>query len=310
MPNSSRLITPLLLLAMLGCGDSGDASASGAPAPTTAKPAVEPQPQTHPGAQAERALRGTIDIDPLLGLETGQHACVYLMGWRGLRQGPPQIVRKLTTTKMPVSFSMDARDLAAAGTIAGDWILVARLDGDSDAAPEEGDLQGEARGFVTADGPPARIFLTKRLTVEDARHAKLIAEAVAAAGAPPATPVPKTGPRIKGTISLAEEFGDMNGTRTLFVILKDKALPRGMPRAVMMVNQPQFPVTFDMGVEHIPLEVDNKEDLLAGQLYLTARLDDDGSFMGAPGDIELAAPLPVTADGKPVKLVLDTRRKN
>jgi hypothetical protein len=66
-----------------------------------------------------------------------------------------------------------------------------------------------------------------------------------------------------------------------------------------------------MGVEHVPpIGVENPEDLLAGQLYLTARLDGDGSFMGEAGDIELAAPVPVTADQKPVKVVLDTRREN
>ena len=93
-------------------------------------------------------------------------------------------------------------------------------------------------------------------------------------------------------------------------MLKDKALPRGMPRAVLMVDRPRFPLEFDIGVEHVPLNVENREDLLAGQLYLTARLDEDGNFMGEPGDIELAAPVPVTADSKPLDVLLDTRRTN
>jgi len=289
----------LLVLAAVGCSDSSDVAASSATTPTlSAPPAAE-------SAAPTRALRGSIDIDPLLGVESGSHACIFLTGWRGIRQGPPQIMRKLTSTRMPVSFTMDARDLTAAGTISGDWILVARLDGDGDAAVGEGDIQGTAPDFVTADGTPARIFLTEKFTAEDVRHTKLLAAPVTA----PAAAEPKSGPRFKGSIALAEEYASMNGTRTLFVMLKDKALPRGMPRAVLRVDKPQFPATFDMGVEHIPLAVENPEDLLAGQLYLTARLDGDGNFMGAPGDIELAAPVPVTADQEPVKVMLDTRRQ-
>lgn len=304
----------VLVLTVFGCGDSGDASASSATAPSTAQPAPAAVP---PGTA--RGLRGSVDIDPLLGSEPGQHACLYLMGWRGIRQGPPQLVRKLDRTTMPVPFALDARDLAAAGTITGNWILVARLDSDGDAAPGEGDLQGTAPGFVTADGPPVRIFLTEQLSAEDARHAKWLAQgtdtAPAAHGGMVAQDTPdaaasKTGPRFQGTITLAEDFADRNGTRTLFVMLKDKPLPRGMPRAVLKVDRPQFPLTFDIGVENVPLDVENREELLAGQMYLTARLDGDGNFMGAADDIELAAPVPVTADQKPVKLVLDTRRQN
>ena len=297
MPPTSHIHTLLLALALaaIGCSDSSDAAASTATNP----PAVTQAPT--PG----RALRGTIDIDPLLGVEAENHACLFLMGWRGIRQGPPQIARKITNTSMPASFSMDARDLAAAGTIAGDWILVARLDGDGDASLGEGDLQGATTGFVTADGPPVQIFLTEELSAEDVRHAQLLA---APATTPPPTDL-KSGPRFKGTIELADEYADMNGTRTLFVILKDKPIPRGMPRAVMRLDKPQFPLTFDMGIEHIPLAVENPEDLLAGQLYLTVRLDEDGSFMGAPGDIELAEPTPVRANEKSIKVKLDTRRQ-
>lgn len=310
MLETSRITTLLLILAALGCGDSGDASASSAPAPTTAQP--EPgEPQDAAGSEAAGpALRGSIDIDPLLGAGTRDHACLYLMGWRGIRQGPPQLVRKFTDIKMPISFTLDLRDLAGGGTLSGDWILVARLDGDGEASPAAGDLQGTARGFVTAGGPPARIFLTDELNAEDARHAEWLASPTGAVE-DPATPAPKTGPRFRGTITLSESFADQNGTRTLFVMLKDKTLPRGMPRAVLMVDRPQFPFTFDMGVENVPpIGVENPEDLLEGQLYLTARLDNDGSFMGQPGDIELSAPVPMTADQTPVKVALDTRRKN
>jgi len=116
-------------------------------------------------------------------------------------------------------------------------------------------------------------------------------------------------PRIRGTLRLADEFAALDGTRTLFVMLKDSTADRGMPRAVLKVEQPRFPLAFDIGIEHVPLQVENKADLLTGQLYLTARLDGDGSIMKSAGDIELAAPLPVTADGAAVLVVLDTERK-
>ncbi len=312
-PVLGRSLALGLALLVSACGDSAPASATNSP------PAVS------------RSLRGSIDIDPIVGVGETPFACIYLMGWRDARQGPPQLVRKLPAKPLPMSFSLDARHLASAGTIAGNWVLVARLDADGDAAAGVGDLQGTARRFVTADDPAVKIFLSDTLTADDVRPSTMGAglDGVAGHGAAPVHPpisaeqlaaakaaalAPKLGPRIRGTLTLAEEHAALNGTRTLFVIIKDKAAPRGMPRAVLQVDKPQFPLKFDVGVEHVPLDVENKQDLLAGQLYLTARLDADGGFMGAPGDIELAAPLPVTAtedaNQKPVSAELNTRRND
>ncbi len=311
-------ITVLLAAALCACGDTGDASAASGDPAGAAPPATA------------RVLRGTVDVDPIVGVDDGAYACLYLMAWRDARQGPPQIAKKLPAGPLPVEFALDARDLAGAGTIAGDWIVVARLDGDGDAMPGAGDLEGVSRAPLRAGAPPATVFLSERLTEADARPmtAPPLAEAPTdglPAGHPPTdtgtpgfvhpptdgapdTASPKTGPRIRGTISLAEEFASLDGTRTLFVMLKDKTTARGMPRAVLKVDRPRFPLTFDLGVEHVPLQVENKEDLIAGVLYLTARLDADGDVMGGAGDIELALPVEVQADEAPVSVVLDTRR--
>jgi len=128
---------------------------------------------------------------------------------------------------------------------------------------------------------------------------------------PPATAdASEEGPRIRGTVELSDAFADRNGTATLYLSVKAGTSARGMPRAVQRVEAPRFPLAFDIGPEHVPLDVENKADLLLGDgLFVVARLDADGDALSKhPEDLE-ATPVPVVADGPPVTVTLDARRE-
>ena len=343
----AALLASGLLLATPACSDSssgGDAAAAADPhAGHNHPPGAHGQP-----APASGVIRGTIELAESVAVDPGAFDCIFLMGWRGEREGTPQLVRKLPGGVLPLRFELDARDLMGPGTLAGEWLLVARLDSDSDAEALRGDVEGVTLERAVRDGPTARIVLDRVLTAADERPLAMDAmshgsdpslgiEAPASDGLPAGHPpvAPNTlpaghpsiaggsaggggsssgaasagGPRIKGTVTLAEEYAGLNGTRTLFLMVRNKPTTSGMPWVVHKVSNPTFPFTFDLGMEHIPLQVENKEDLLQGQLYLTIRLDSDGSIMKGAGDIELAEPLPVKADGVEVSAVLDTRRE-
>jgi len=318
-------------MASPACDDASSVAPMGTAADDLAGSAAE--------APRSRALRGVVELDPSLGVEAADYGCIFVMGWRGERSAAsPQMIAKLPTTPMPVPFELDARALMGAGTIGGQWTLVARLDGDADAPAQAGDIEGVTASLVSADDDEIRIRLSRRLGPGDERaltfgltgHGADSQAPVSGvgsglpgghppidsmpAGHPPIDDVDQTasatdagGPRIRGILSLADDFADLNGTASLFVIVRNSAEGQGMPTAVLKIDRPEFPLEIDIGTEHIPLQVDNKAAMLGGELYITARLDMDGGFMGAVGDIELAAPVPASTD-KPFEGTLDTRR--
>ncbi len=90
---------------------------------------------------------------------------------------------------------------------------------------------------------------------------------------------------IRGTVELDEAYASYNGTRTLFIIVKARAEDR-MPRATLKVDKPTFPFAFEIGPEHVMLNVDNAEEMLQGDFKIYARLDADGSALANKGDLE------------------------
>ncbi|MCB9896634.1 MAG: hypothetical protein H6825_01395 [Planctomycetes bacterium] len=138
--------------------------------------------------------------------------------------------------------------------------------------------------------------------------AKVASAPSAAAQQPPKMP----GPRFTGTIEVDPKIASAARGGVLYVMIKQGAEARGMPRAAYKVVDPVFPLTFDIGPEHVPLQVDNKADMLQGTLYISARVDMDGDVMTKKaGDLEMTAPpVAATAGGDPVTIVLDEVRSS
>lgn len=112
--------------------------------------------------------------------------------------------------------------------------------------------------------------------------------------------------RIRGLVEVSGEYASAAATHTLFVVVKAKG-GAPMPRAVLRVDEPTFPLAFDIGPEQVMLNVDNPADMLLGDLVIYARLDADGSAMAAPGDYESAS-LDVTVGTGGHVLTIDRQR--
>ena len=125
-----------------------------------------------------------------------------------------------------------------------------------------------------------------------------------ASAAPAAASADAASPRFRGEVRLAPEFAALDGRHTLYIMLRSPKTPGGMPLAVKKVELAAFPLAFDMGAEHVPLDVDNKAEMIAGEIRMVARLSVSGKLGGAAGDIE-GELLTRPADG----LVLDLSRK-
>jgi len=143
------------------------------------------------------------------------------------------------------------------------------------------------------------------------------APAPPAAGQPAAPPAPFSariepkfapgqGPRIQGTVAIDPQFAAEAGGHPLVIILRS-AQGRGMPIAVLRIENPRFPVDFDLGAEHAPLQSDDTPQILQAENKLVARLAISGVVTGGPEDLE-SPPVLVKAGGPKVELTLDHRR--
>jgi hypothetical protein len=153
----------------------------------------------------------------------------------------------------------------------------------------------------TSHGGEAPSRSTPRPPTQPAGHPPMTTAATSAADL--------AGPRIRGIIQLPAGQTSKNGTGTLFLTVRSTDSGRGMPTAAVKVDNPVFPYHFDLGTENIPLNVDNKADMLQGQLYLNGSLDGDGNaFSKLAGDLYFD-PVPVRAGADELTISLDQERE-
>ena len=111
-------------------------------APTSKPSQAAAQSSSVAGAQIE----GVVDVDPKLkGKIDGQAVLFIIAKATSGAGGPPLAVKKITSPKFPVAFSLGAQDVMIPGTpFSGKIFLSARLDKDGNPATREpGDLAGE-----------------------------------------------------------------------------------------------------------------------------------------------------------------------
>lgn len=118
---------------------------------------------------------------------------------------------------------------------------------------------------------------------------------------PPGPRTPASGPPIRGTVRLPPELaGRAPANAVLFVIARAGAA--GPPLAVKRILEPRFPLEFTLGAEDRMIQAMP----FAGPLQLTARLDGDGNATTrTPGDLQGAAPAPISPGATGVEIVLD-----
>jgi hypothetical protein len=312
-----RHVTPacaLLVALLAGCGEEhhyavdmqGNArrvDADGKPLPG------EPEPAAAAATHAKGGLHAIVQLDPALGIDPAAFACVFVMAWRDAT-GAPSIVQKLERPTFPLELEL-APDGTHGTELSGGYLITARLDADGDALAQPGDVQGSATQLVAAGSLPVTVVLNERISEESATAPAAVAPAApvapfaGGAAEQPPTAEDLAGPRFKGSVQLAPEFAALDGKHTLFVIVRPAGM-QGMPIAVKKFAAAKFPLEFDLGTESVALDVDNKREILEGELKVYARLSLSGQPVGQPGDIEAEGV--ITSAGRPIALTLSKPR--
>jgi hypothetical protein len=119
--------------------------------------------------------------------------------------------------------------------------------------------------------------------------------------APGGPPAQASGEPVSGSVRVAPEFaGRVRADAVLFVIARSGSA--GPPLAVKRIENPHFPVAFVIGPDDRMI----KAMPFVGPIRLTARLDRDGNATTrSPGDLQGAAPEPVSPGTGDVEIVLD-----
>lgn len=110
---------------------------------------------------------------------------------------------------------------------------------------------------------------------------------------------------ITGTVTLAEGVKPL-GLGTLFIIARPQGQDVGPPLAVKRVEDPVFPVSFEMSQNNVMLQGSR----FSGAVTLKAKWSKEGSPMSlVPGDLSMTTPAQIDVGARDIKLVLDHREE-
>jgi cytochrome c-type biogenesis protein CcmH len=134
------------------------------------------------------------------------------------------------------------------------------------------------------DYPAARVVLEKLLQLippgdEHNEIAKVLAEMPASGTSSPATVTASANPMasgqtISGKISVDPKLkSKIDGTASLFIIVRQAGATAGPPLAVKKIEKPRFPLPYAVGSENVMMQ----GMPLTGKVAITARLDKDGN---------------------------------
>ena len=192
------------------------------------------------------------------GIEPPANASLFVVARRAKEGGgPPVAARKIANPKFPVSFQLSRRDMV----MGGDWPeqvwLDAKLDQDGSAmTTEDGNLATERQGPIEREASGVNLTFS-------ASSVQRVATA----------PESSSSGSITGTISLSAGV-EPPSNATLFVVARRAKEGGGPPVAALKVSQPQFPVSFSIGVQDMMLGGE-----WPAQVWLDAKLDQDGNAM-------------------------------
>lgn len=140
-----------------------------------------------------------------------------------------------------------------------------------------------------------KIVLTIVLSLSACTHE--IAPGQIAAGPQPLDP----NAVVTGMVKLKEGITP-HGTGTLFLIARPKGVEGGPPLAVKRVEDPVFPIGFQMSQANVMIQGNR----FAGEIALSAKWSKEGSPMASsPGDLATSAPLGIEVGTRDVEIVID-----
>ena len=203
---------------------------------------------------------------------------LFVVAKRSPAGGMPVAVQKVVNPTFPMKFELGPADMMMGGEWPENVYLEVRLDKDGNAMTKgEDDINSEMQGPLPKDSHELSVTLTASEDTEQ-----------------PSTEV--TDVMLSGTVS-AE--GDLP-RGTLFIIAR-RSPAGGMPAAVKKIDNPTFPLNFELGPADMMMGGEWPE-----QVWLDVRLDEDGNAM-SKGDNDVNAerqgPLTGVETGLQISLV-------
>lgn len=256
-----------------------------------------------PGQAEAGAITGSVKLSPALAAKAPKSAALFVIAKSSPAERMPIAVKRMVGATFPAEFRISSAESMAGGELSGEVYLSARIEVDGRMGSGPGDLEGLLVKPVQVGAGGVELVIDTEVGASGGGG-----HAVATPQATPAAPGNfATGAAgfIRGTIEIDPKLSSRvtSGAR-LYIFAKGNKGP-GPPLAVVNLPMPsKFPFDFELSESNtmmpgMPFE---------GSLWLTARIDQDGSAGGAAGDLEGMSKAPVPVGTAGVALTIDTVR--
>ncbi len=253
--------------------------------------------EPYEGAATAKSIAGTVDLAPSVAAKVPAGAIVYVMAKQQLSDRIPLAVFRAPAGAFPMKFTLDESNVMQQGMpFDGEFVLLARIDGDGNAGAQPGDLEGA----------------TPRAVKVGSRDVKVVVDSIVGGGggsgamtaAPAPTPIAGAKGAITGSISIDPQLASkVPAGATLYIMAKMSATDR-IPIAVVRDSVGAFPMKFTMDQSNV-MQQGMPFD---GEVFLIARIDQDGMAGAAPGDMEGMTPAAIKVGSAGVEIRIDKVR--
>ena len=206
----------------------------------------------------------------------------------GVVGGPPLAVKRMVFKGFPQSFSISEKDaMRSTARFEGNLKLTARLDQDGDARSVPGDIEGS----ILIKGVTKGIELVLDKVIEASPKDK--GGSLESLESKSITGVVELDPKIAKDIP--------NNNLKLFVLLFPRGQIGGVPLAVQLFGEVEFPLSFEIGQDDAMMP----GTLVEGPVKVIVRVDRDGNAKSSKGDLE--GQTNAVVGDKNIKIFLDKK---
>ncbi|MFQ5673707.1 MAG: hypothetical protein ACE5G9_11475 [Nitrospinales bacterium] len=238
-----------------------------------------------------KTVSGTVTADKSVVKSIAPNSILFVILRKiGQTEGPPLAVQLYEKGALPLKFTVGQDDAVLPDTsVEGKVEVIARIDQDGNATSSPGDIEGSRYAVV---GDQKVSIVLNRIVGQSASSPKDHAPGF----------VPPVGERIvSGVISVAPGLQEkIPDNAVLFIFARGQGVEQGPPLVVKLLKGVKFPFEFTLTQDDTMMP----GDVFAGEVTVTARIDQDGNAAPSPGDLEGSVNTEVGKGGK-VKIVLN-----
>lgn len=229
-----------------------------------------------------KEISGTITVSEEHANSIPNNAKLFVIArYKGVDSGPPLAVQRHSMVSFPFTYSIGPAHVMLEGNkFEGDISIKARIDQDGNAKSSPGDVEGSR--MASAGDRNIDFVLDQMVQPEK---------------------IPEKGAdSVSGMLRIDPEMEkNLPENWKLFLFARPAGVERGPPLAVKLIESVNFPYAFTIGQENTMMP----GSVFAGEMTLTARIDQDGDARSSANDLEGTATI-VAGDNK-VELVIDRK---